>query len=191
MGFWLNKIRTNREEQKVDKKYYTSDTDFQSAKEKTKNTPAIFGEEVVVNVTNNNATARDLQARDILAKYISGVSGYHSILGSAMEDAFIKANADDFTANGTLERNGKEYNNYSFNADTSDGNITMPTLQSYTHKNGTVEEFYVIGDRTFNADGTVYASKMDQEYIIGRYGEYSAEGQTMLRQLEQEGRFDE
>ncbi len=150
--FWLNAISVNANSKNVDKNYYQSDEEFTTAKNETLNSPAIFGENIVIKVADKNASNRDLQARDILAKYISGVSGFNNILGSAMEDAFIKANLDDFTENGILERDGEEFRNYLFNSSKSDGNVSMPTLQKL--ENG--DEVYIIGTEMFDKYGNIY-----------------------------------
>ena len=150
--FWLNSITVNKEQQTVGKNYYQSDENFAKAKKRTLNSPAIFGETTNINVFNENASNRDLQARDILAKYISGVSGYNNILGSEMEKAFIDANPDDFLESGTVERDNKQFKNYLFDNDRSDGNISMPTLQKL--KNG--DEVYVIGSQMFDKYGNIY-----------------------------------
>ena len=150
--FWLNAISVNNISSEVDKNYYQSDVNFTNAKKQTFASPAIFGEEVCVKVSDKEASNKDLQARDILAKYISGVSGYNNILGSPMELAFINSNSDDFLEKGFVEREGKSYKNYLFDTNRSDGNISMPTLQKL--ENG--DEVYVIGTQMFDKYGNIY-----------------------------------
>ena len=147
----LNSITTNgNTTTDVRPKYYANDDKFAIAKAMTKATPQVHGETSIVDISDKGSSARDLQARDILAKWIGGVSGYNQIMGSELEAEFIKANPDDFKQTGTVVRNGKEYPVYSFNAETSDGKVSMPTLQK--DKNG--NEFYMMGDTSYNADGT-------------------------------------
>ena len=66
--FWLNSITVNKAQQTVDKNYYQSDENFAKAKKRTLNSPAIFGETTNINVFNENASNRDLQARDICCR---------------------------------------------------------------------------------------------------------------------------
>ncbi|MBQ2870807.1 hypothetical protein IJE86_03785 [bacterium] len=154
--FQLNGISVNANTNtNVRPNYYANDDAFAKAKEATKNTPIIFGETVIADVSDKKASMRDLQARDILAKYIGGVSGFKQIMGSKLEAAFIEANKDDFVKTGTVERDGKTYDVYTFNAETSDGKISMPTLQ----QNEQGEQFYVMGDASYKADGTATEAK--------------------------------
>ena len=67
-------------------------------------------------------------------------------MGSEIWKHFVKANKDDFSQTGTAVRDGKTYPVYTYNAKTSDGKISMPTLQ----KNNFGEEFYILGDKTFD-----------------------------------------
>jgi len=87
----------------------------------------------------------------ILAKYIGGASGDDDILGSALEDAFINANSEDFDSTKIVERGGKTYKNHMFDSDKSDGYITMPTLQNYK---GT--EVYELNGKFYNKNGSVF-----------------------------------
>ena len=147
----LKSISINGEtDNKVKPKYYANDEKFKIAKELTRKSPEIHGETAVVEITDNGATSRDLQARDILAKWIGGVSGFNQIMGSELEQEFIKANPEDFKQTGTVERNGKKYPVFTFDAKSSDGKVSMPTLQQ--NKKG--EVFYMMGDKSYKADGT-------------------------------------
>ena len=156
MGFLnLNTITVNSSKSnQIGTNYYQNDNVFQKAKNETKNSPAIFGEKVMIEVTNTESSPRDLQVRDILAKYIGGVSGFNNILGSALEKAFVALNKDDFEITGTVDRNGEKYNVYSLDYNNADGKVTdgileMPTLQQDENGN----EFYVIGTQKFDKFG--------------------------------------
>ena len=147
----FNSISVNKKtDSNVKPNYYANDDRFAIAKEMTKKSPEIHGETAVVDITDKKASTRDLQARDILAKWLGGVSGFKQIMGSPLEKAFIDANPEDFKQTGTVTRDGKEYPVYTFDAKTSDGKVSMPTLQQT--KNG--QEFYMMGEKSYNADGT-------------------------------------
>ncbi len=157
----LKSISINGEtDNNVKPKYYANDEKFAIAKEMTKNSPEIHGETAVVEIRDKGATSRDLQARDILAKWIGGVSGFNQIMGSELEQEFIKANPEDFRQTGTVERNGKKYPVFTFDAKSSDGKVSMPTLQQ--NKKG--EVFYMMGDKSYNADGTRTEAKYTTTY---------------------------
>ena len=129
----------------------------------TKNSPEVHGETAVIDISDRNASARDLQARDILAKWIGGVSGFKQIMGSKLEKEFIEANKDDFKQTGTVVRDGKEYPVYSFNKETSDGKVSMPTLQ----KDDDGKEFYMMSGKSFKADG----SRTDGKFVDKSYNQ--------------------
>ena len=163
--------------------YYTNN--FDDVKKATADTKDISGEKVIFEISDKDASKRDLQARDILGKYL-GESGYKTVLGTEMWKRFVEENNDDFKQNGTIERDGKIYPVYTFNKQSSDGKITMPTLQ----KNNLGEEFYILGDQTFDLKGKPMATQGDIDYIFGKYGQTSI-AYEKYNQLKATGRFDE
>ena len=150
--FQLNSVSVNGQNMSspIKPNYYANDDVFSQAKAKTAETPQVYGETTEVDVTDQNSSMRDLQVRDILAKYIGGVSGYKQIMGSDLEAAFIAANKEDFVKTGEAKRDGKQFDVYNFNAATSDNKLTMPTLQINPR---TGEEMYVLGDKCFTKEG--------------------------------------
>ena len=155
MGFLnLNAVTVNgNKSDRIGTNYYQNDDAFQRAKDTTKSTPAIFGEKVTVELTNDESLQRDLRIIDILAKYIGGVSGLNNILGSALEKAVYNANKDDFEEM-VVTKDGKDYKSYRLDYNDVDGRITdgileMPTLQQDENGN----EFYVIGTQKFDKFG--------------------------------------
>ena len=184
MGYLeLNGITVNNgtKDTNVKSNYYANDAAFTSTKEQTKKTP-IF-DQVVADVSDNKASLRDLQARDILAKYLGGVSGYKQIMGTPLEKAFIEANKDDFKKSGTVERDGKKYDVYTFNAKTSDGKITLPSAE-ISKEDGS--EVFALNGGIFNKNGSGYISEQYKDYVYGRYG--SEEGNKILDRVYSTGK---
>ena len=135
--------------------YYRNDSAIETTRNVTQLTSA--WDLVRAEVKNKDASARDLSSKDILAKY-TGSSGFKKILGSEMESEFVRLNADDFKARGTINRDGKEFTDYGLSSE-SDGKITLPSIE----KDSDGTEYCALNGKTFTIDGKPYTPKQSQE----------------------------
>lgn len=126
--------------------FYRQQDIFTEAREKTIATPEV--EDVHVEVTNDGATKRDLQAYDIAARPYN-ISGFKVMKDSDMYKKFLEINGNDFSEG----INDKGEKVMLFDSSKSDGKIQMFSVEK--SKNGV--EFFAIRD----ADGNVYHFSQD------------------------------
>ena len=134
------------------KNYYQNDSTIETTKAITKLTSA--WDFVQAKVKDTGAKQKDLSAKNILAKY-TGTAEY-KILGSEIEKHFVEVNANDFKKLETKNYDGKEFTDYGFDAEQSDGAITLPSTE--TDSDGT--EYCALGGKTFTIDGKPYTPKI-------------------------------
>lgn len=126
--------------------YYRQQDVFTAFKEHTKQTKEI--ENVHIDITNDDASTRDKQAFDILARPYN-MSGFKVMKDSDMFDALVRANNDDFTIG--INDRGEEV--VLFDPTKSDGKIKLCSVEQDENGN----EYYAIEDR----DGQI--QKFDTE----------------------------
>lgn len=145
----LQSYTVNGQQTAKNNNYYTNN--FDDVKKATADTKDISGEKVIFEISDKDASKRDLQARDVLGKYM-GKSGYNIVMGSSLWQAFVKANGDDFNETSKVTRNGEEYSVFTFDRSKSDGKISMPTLQRNPQ---TGEQFYELNGKAYTLDGNL------------------------------------
>ena len=119
--------------------YFRQQDIFTKAKEKTTSTKEI--EDVTVELTDNNADKRDLQAYDIAARPFN-ISGFKVMKDSPMYKKFIEINGDDFT----IGLNNKGEQVMLFDKTKSDGKVKMFSAEETEDK----RVYYAIKDENGN-----------------------------------------
>ena len=130
--------------------FYRQQDIFTKAKEKTMATPEV--EDVTMEVTDDGASKRDLQAYDIAARPYN-ISGFKVMAGSDMYNKFLEINGDDFT----LGINDRGEQVMLFDKAKSDGKIKMFSVEKDENGN----EYYAIRDN----DGVVHKFDKDGKDI--------------------------
>lgn len=130
--------------------FYRQQDVFTQAKEKTMATPEV--EDVTMEVTDDGASKRDLQAYDIAARPYN-ISGFKVMAGSDMYNKFLELNGDDFT----LGMNDRGEQVMLFDKAKSDGKIKMFSAEKDENGN----EYYAIRDN----DGVVHKFDKDGKDI--------------------------
>ena len=116
--------------------FYRQQDVFTQAKEKTVATSEV--EDVTMDVTDDGASKRDLQAYDIAARPYN-ISGFKVMAGSDMYNKFLELNGDDFT----LGMNDRGEQVMLFDKTKSDGKIKMFSTELDADGN----EYYAIRDK--------------------------------------------
>lgn len=130
--------------------FYRQQDIFTKAKEKTMATPEV--EDVTMDLTDDGASKRDLQAYDIAARPYH-ISGFKVMAGSDMYKKFLELNDDDFT----LGMNDRGESFMYFDQTKSDGKIKMFSTELDADGN----EYYAIRDK----DGNIYKFDKDGKAI--------------------------
>lgn len=138
-----------KKDDNISTNFYRQQDIFNQAKEKTMATPEV--ENVYMNVSDEGASKRDLQAYDIAARPYN-ISGFKVMKDSDMFKKFLEINGDDFTEG----LNDRGENVMLFNSESSDSKIQMFSVEK--SKNGI--EYYSIRD----ADGNVYNFTQDGKF---------------------------
>lgn len=115
--------------------FYRQQDIFTQFKEHTKQTKEV--EDVSVNVTDDNASKRDKQAFDILARPYN-MSGFKVMKDSDMFNQLVKINGDDFTIG--MNDRGEEVILY--DTTKSDGKVRICSVEQDENGN----EYYAIED---------------------------------------------
>lgn len=126
--------------------FYRQQDIFTEAKEKTKATPEI--EDVEMEIADDGASNRDLQAYDIAARPYN-ISGFKVMAGSDMYNKFLELNGDDFTEG--MNDHGEKV--MLFDKTRSDGKVKMFSTEVDADGN----EYYAIRDK----DGKIF--KFDKD----------------------------
>lgn len=132
------------------KNFYRQQDVFSQAKKITTSTPEI--EDVIMEVTDDGASKRDLQAYDIAARPYN-ISGFKVMAGSDMYNKFLELNGDDFT----LGMNDRGEQVMLFDKTKSDGKIKMFSTELDAEGN----EYYAIRDN----DGVIHKFDLNGKTI--------------------------
>lgn len=130
--------------------FYRQQDVFTETKERTKATPEI--EDVVMHITDDGASKRDLQAYDIAGRPYN-ISGFKVMAGSDMYNKFLEVNGDDFTE-GVNDRGEKVM---LFDKTKTDGKVKMFSTELDADGN----EYYAIRDK----DGNIFKFDKDGKEI--------------------------